>query len=139
MVNVDENWLAGARGAVGQGGQGGTQKGRSYKFLGRVAECHTICTDLCPHFMFKCKSSQNVQTFQFSSVSFLHYMDVPHICDILQLIFWVPNNNGDSEPNAEEVVDEVVEAEVLVLGAGMDVFLRHSWQFVTIFETQIIT
>ena len=62
-------------------------------------------------------------------------MDGPHICDILQLIFWVPINNGNSEPNAEEVV----EAEVLVLGAGMDVFLRHSWQFVAIFETQIMT
>ena len=122
MVNVDENWFAGAGGEVGQGDRGGTQKGRSYKFLGRVAECHTIYTDLCPHFMFKCKLSENIQTFQFSSVSFLHNMDVPHICDILQLIFWVPNNNGDSEPNAEEVVDEVVEAEVLVLGAGRDVF-----------------
>ena len=63
----------------------------------------------------------------------------PIFCDTLQLIFWVPINNGNSDPNAEEVVDEVVEAEVLVLGAGMDVFLRHSWQFVTIFETQIIT
>ena len=62
-------------------------------------------------------------------------MDVPHIRDISQLVFWVPINNGNLEPNAEEVVDEVVEAEVLVLGAGMDVFLRHSWQFVTIFET----
>ena len=55
----------------------------------------------------------------------------PIFCDTLQLIFWVPINNGNSEPNAEkvvdEVVDEVVEAEVLVLGAGMDVFLRHSW------------
>ena len=122
MVNVDENWLAGAGGAVGQGDQGGTQKGRSYKFLGRVAECHTIYTDLCPYFMLKCKLSQNVQTFQFLSVSFLHNMDVPHIRDISQLVFWVPINNGNSEPNAEEVVDEVVEAEVLVLGAGMDVF-----------------
>ena len=53
-----------------------------------------------------------------SSVSFLHNMDVPHIRDISQLMFWVPINNGNSEPNAEEVV----EAEVLVLGAGMDVF-----------------
>ena len=42
MVNVDENWLAGAGGEVGQGDRGGTQKGRSYKLLGRVAECHTI-------------------------------------------------------------------------------------------------
>ena len=139
MVNIDENWSSGAGGAVGQGDRGGTQKGRSYKFLGRVAECHTIYTDLCPHFIFKSKLSQNVQTFQFSSVSFLHNMDVPHIRDISQLVFWVPINNGNLEPNAEEVVDEVVEAEVLVLGAGMDVFLRHSWQFVTIFETQIIT
>ena len=66
-------------------------------------------------------------------------MDVLYICDISQLVFWVPINNGNSEPNAEEVVDEVVEAEVLVLGAGMDVFLRHSWQCMTIFETQIMT
>ena len=49
-------------------------------------------------------------------------MDVPHFRDISQLVFWVPINNGNSEPNAEEVVDEVVEAEVLVLGAGRDVF-----------------
>ena len=122
MVNVDENWLAGAGGEVGQGDRGGTQKGRSHKYLGRVAECHTIYTDLCPHFMFKCKLSENIQTFQFSSLSFLHKMDVLYICDISQLVFWVPINNGNSEPNAEEVV----EAEVLVLGAGMDVFLRHS-------------
>ena len=139
MVNVDENWLAGAGGEVGQGDRGGTQKRRSYKLLGRVVECHTIYTDLCPHFMFKCKLSENIQTFQFSSLSFLHKMDVLYICDISQLVFWVPINNGNSEPKAEEVVDEVVEAEVLVLGAGMDVFLRHSWQFVTIFETQIMT
>ena len=57
-----------------------------------------------------------------SSVSFLHNMDILYIRDISQLIFWVPINNGNSETNAEEVVDEVVEAEVLVLGAGMDVF-----------------
>ena len=86
----------------------------------------------CLHFMFKCKLSQNVQTFQFSTVSFLHNMDVPHIRDISQLVFWVPINNGNSEPNAEAVVDEVVEAEVLVLGAGMDVFCDN-------FETQIMT
>ena len=66
-------------------------------------------------------------------------MDVLYIRDISQLVFWVPINNGNSEPNAEEVVDEVVEAEVLVLGAGMDVFLRHTWQLATIFETQIMT
>ena len=69
MVNIDENWSSGAGSAVGQGDRGGTQKGRSYKFLGRVAECHTIYTDLYPHFMLECKLSQMVQTFQFSSVS----------------------------------------------------------------------
>ena len=105
MVNVDENWLAGAGGEVGQGDRGGTQKRRSYKFLGRVAECHTIYRDLYPHFMLECKLSQMVQTFQFSSVSFLHNLYVPHNRDISQLIFWVPINNGNSEPNAEEVVD----------------------------------
>ena len=70
---------------------------------------HILCSSVNCHRMFKHSNS---------SVSFLHNMDILNIRDISQLVFWVPINNGNSDPNAEEVV----EAEVLVLGAGMDVF-----------------
>ena len=81
-----------------------------------------LFTQTFAHFLCSSVNCQRMFKHSNSSVSFLHNMDILYIRDISQLIFWVPINNGNSETNAEEVVDEVVEAEVLVLGAGRDVF-----------------
>ena len=71
----------------------------------------TLFTQTFAH--FSCSNVNCRRMFKHSNFQVCHFFitDVPHIRDISQLMFWVPIN-----------AEEVVEAEVLVLGAGMDVF-----------------